>query len=110
VSQATSLGSQVTSLGSQVTSLGSKVTADEQPPTVVTATGTNSPAASNSSTISSQTASCPSGHAVVGGGVKLSDQAAQLTNDSYPASEGWTADVVNFSPNSPTFTVYVICH
>jgi hypothetical protein len=66
--------------------------------------------ASGSSTIKTITATCPAGTFVVGGGANLSDQYAQLVNDSYPSSTtAWTADVFNDSPSAPGFTVYAIC-
>jgi hypothetical protein len=78
---------------------------------IVTATGTNAPAGySLSNDVAAATASCPSGLVVLGGGVHLSDQTYQATNDSYPnGSNAWTADVFNDGAGTPTFTVYAIC-
>jgi hypothetical protein len=77
---------------------------------IVTASGTNEPATDSSGNVSAATATCPSGTFVLGGGTQLSDQQAQVTNDTYPsANNAWTADVFNGGPGSPGFTVYAIC-
>ncbi len=77
---------------------------------IVTATGTNAPAAYTGSNVAAATVTCPTGLVVLGGGVRLSDQTDQSTNDSYPnGSNAWTADVFNSGPGTPTFTVYAIC-
>jgi hypothetical protein len=89
----------------------SVVLAIAAPPIVVSATGTSAAAAKNSSTISSQTVYCHNNESVFGGGVRLSDESAQFVNDSAPTPDGhgWVADVVNFGPNTPAFTVYALC-
>jgi hypothetical protein len=60
--------------------------------------------------VAAATATCPQGTFVVGGGAHLSDQANQVTNDSYPsANNAWTADVFNGGTGAPGFTVYALC-
>lgn len=77
---------------------------------IVTASGVNAPAAYTGSNVAAATARCPSGLFVLGGGVQLTDQTDQSTNDTYPTgSNAWTADVFNAGPGRPTFTVYAIC-
>jgi hypothetical protein len=59
----------------------------------------------------SQTVSCDSGLAVVGGGVLAQGiYGEQNINSSYPSSStAWTAYVDNFATTPRSFTVYVIC-
>jgi hypothetical protein len=77
---------------------------------IVSAPGFNTAAPSGGFSVASATATCPGGMVVTGGGVHLSDQGAQGTNDSYPpGNSAWTADVFNAGPGAPAFTVYAIC-
>jgi hypothetical protein len=76
---------------------------------IVSATGTSRPSSGNLP-IDSATATCDPGLVVVGGGVNVSDETNQYTNDTYPNGTGaWSANVVNTGAGSPTFTVYAIC-
>jgi hypothetical protein len=77
---------------------------------IVTATGTNAAATNTGGTAGAATVTCPTGTVVLGGGIHLSDQIAQITNDSYPsATSSWTGDVFNGGFGTPTFSVYAIC-
>jgi len=77
---------------------------------IITASGASTPASATSGTLATATATCPTGTYVVGGGARLSDELAELINDSYPSgSNAWTADVFNVSTGTPGFTVYAIC-
>lgn len=68
------------------------------------------PAPTGSYSTKGGTAACPAGTFVVGGGVSLGDQNAQIVSNSYPSStSSWTADVDNVAPTAPSFTVYAIC-
>jgi hypothetical protein len=76
----------------------------------VSAAGQNAAAPASSFDVKSPTASCPVGFTAVGGGVSLSDQTAQVVNDSYPAAAGtWAAHVFNYGAGTPGFTIWVIC-
>lgn len=76
----------------------------------VTAPGANAAAPGGGFNLVTATATCPPGTFVVGGGASLGDQGAQLVNDSYPSNPStWTADIANFSPGAPAFSVYAIC-
>jgi hypothetical protein len=70
-----------------------------------TASGTASPGGT-----SSDTATCPAGLVVVGGGATVTDEDNEAVNDSYPSGPtGWTAHVFNASTSATGFSVYAIC-
>jgi hypothetical protein len=76
----------------------------------VSATGTSRAATQTSVPFDGATATCDQGLLVVGGGVMQGDPSSQLTVDSFPnGSTAWSARVANFSPGTPTFTVYALC-
>jgi hypothetical protein len=74
------------------------------------AAGTVAPAPNiNESTLTKGTARCDAGLLVVGGGVRVDDEAGVV--DSYPdGAAAWTATVANDDPTaSKTFSVFAIC-
>jgi hypothetical protein len=54
---------------------------------------------------------CPHGTNVVGGGIKLSQEANLLVNDDYPTATGWAGTVYNSALDGQprTVTVTAIC-
>jgi energy-coupling factor transporter transmembrane protein EcfT len=55
-------------------------------------------------------ANCPAGTKVIGGGVKVSNDPAELVNDSDPVvPSGWSATVINSSTINHTATITAIC-
>jgi hypothetical protein len=56
-------------------------------------------------------ATCPAGTVAIGGGSQVSDEGADIVNDSYPASNktGWVGDFYSTTPGSSTGTVTAIC-
>jgi hypothetical protein len=54
---------------------------------------------------------CPAGTHVVGGGLKLTDEANMLANDDYPTATGWAGTVYNSALDGQprAVTVTAIC-
>jgi hypothetical protein len=76
---------------------------------IVTAVGTSGDGSVDTN-YTSATATCPSGMYVLGGGVRLGDEADQFVNDAYPsANNAFTTDVANVGAGTPSFTAYAIC-
>lgn len=60
-------------------------------------------------TLTTGTAACPAGTAVVGGGARIDDTSGGTIFGSYPAGKtGWSGDFTDFSTTA-TGTVYAIC-
>jgi hypothetical protein len=53
--------------------------------------------------------SCPAGTHAVGGGVKLSNEADQYVNDSYPTTTGWAATIYNGNDSTLPVTITAVC-
>jgi hypothetical protein len=76
----------------------------------ITSTQGASRAFTGDAPIDAATATCDNGLVATGGGVELSDPVDQQTVDSFPnGTAAWTARVQNWGPDTPTFTVHVIC-
>jgi hypothetical protein len=54
-------------------------------------------------------AACPPGTQPTGGGIKVSNDAAEIVNDSHPTSLGWGGTVFNGAATTHTATVTAIC-
>jgi hypothetical protein len=53
--------------------------------------------------------SCPPGTHAIGGGVRLSNEADQYVNDSYPTASGWAATIYNGNDSTLPVSVTAIC-
>jgi hypothetical protein len=55
-------------------------------------------------------ANCPGGFHVIGGGIKVSDEANSDINDSYPTTSGWAGNVNTYTGGTnKTATTTAIC-
>jgi hypothetical protein len=52
---------------------------------------------------------CPAGTNVLGGGIKLGDEANMLANDDYATATGWAGTVYNTALQPRSATVTAIC-
>lgn len=52
---------------------------------------------------------CPAGTQPTGGGIKVSNDADEIVNDSHPTSLGWAGTVFNGAATTHTATVTAIC-